>query len=203
MVYRNDYDPDLDSEYTPMINVFHLEQLDNPKGVYCSNSPSDLYEPLAFSSGDVSEPNLLEKNAKLNTFVQIRPYAPSLEFVGRKRVSSGSSYSSELYSNRKYSSSQSRPHPVYTDRPYSASSSLESLYFTRPISSYRSTSDRGYSPEILPFSSHKYTSPNRSYSSFNSSSAYRRGPISSAITHHSRDLTSSISDYTRNYSSLY
>ena len=150
---------------------------------------------MSFSS---TEPNLLEKNAKLKNYVHVRPYAPSLEFVGRKTVTSGSSYSSGYYSNRRYSSSQIRPHSVYTDRPYSASSVPSSLS-SRPLSSYQSSSYKGYSPEILP----TYNPPMGSFSSYNSSSSYRRGPISSAIIRNAKNFSSSFSEYPRCYSSMY
>lgn len=194
-VYRqDDSDDDLDSEYTPLINVFHLEHLDG--GNSSRSKSSDMYQPMCFGS----EPNLIEKNAKLSSYVHVRPYEPSLEFIGRKTVTSGSSYSSGRYSTKRYGSSQSRPHSMYTDRPYSSSGS-ESLYFSSHPLSYRSTSYKGYSPEILPSSSD--TNYSRPYSSYNSSTSYRRGPISSALLRHSRNLSSSISDYTRSYNSLY
>ena len=187
----DDSDDELDSEYTPMINMFHLEHL-TPKKNLCFNTSSDLYQSMCFSS---SEPNLLEKNAKLKNYVHVRPYAPSLEFVGRKTVTSGSSYSSGHYSHRRYSSSQIRPHSVYTDKPYAASS-VPSSSSDRPLSSYQSTSYKGYSPEILP----NYNRPSSTYSGYSSSSSYRRGPISSVLM---RSSTSSFSDYPRCYSSMY
>ena len=187
----DDSDDDLDSEYAPMINMFHLEHL-SPKKNVCSNTSTDLFQPMCFSC---SEPNLLEKNAKLKNYVHVRPYAPSLEFVGRKTVSSGSSYSSGHYSHRRYSSSQIRPHSVYTDRPYS-SSSVPSSSSDRPLSSYKSTSYKGYSPEILP----TYNLPSSTYSGYSSSSSYRRGPISSVLM---RSSKSSFSEYPRCYSSMY
>ena len=183
----DDSDEELDSEYTPMINMFHLENL----GGMGSTTSTTRYQPMFFSS---SEPNLLEKNAKLKNYVHVRPYAPSLEFVGRKTVISGSSYSSGHSSSRRYSSVDVRPHSVYIDRPYSTSS-LSSSTLNRPLSSYSSSSYKGYSPDILP----TYNPPSRSYSSFSS-----YGPVSSAITRNSRNFKSSFSNYKpRCYSSMY
>ncbi len=181
----------------------------------------------SFGSQDFQQSALLTRNTGLTGYVHVKPYAPSvefstsmssgLEFIGRKQVSTRPN---SLYPEKNYGSQNYLSPDSYSSRR--SITPTERSHYERSYTQERScwtptergtTVYRGYSPQILPnpsrSTSYDRVPPNRTYASLSGSAtlsnpAFRnvRSTISSAILRHSRNLTNSISDYTRSYSYL-
>ncbi len=207
----------LDSTYNPNYRIKSTSSTNLSSSRADMGSASNLNR--SFGSQDFQQSALLTRNSGLTGYVHVKPYAPSvefstsmssgLEFIGRKHVSTRPNYGSQNYlSPDSYSSRRSI---TPTERsPYERTYAQERSWTPTERST---TVYRGYSPQILPTpsrsTSYDRVPPNRTYSSLSGSAtlsnpAFRnvRSTISSAILRHSRNLTNSISDYTRSYGYL-